>query len=48
MKIKLQLNLDELAITSFETEQDPPAQPVKDHARRTCMDTACPPFNCCA
>lgn len=47
MKIKLQLHLEELAVTSFETVKVPSIEPPKENAR-TCMDTACPPFNCCA
>jgi|GEM_PF-6546597 len=44
MNSKLQLNLEELAVTTFEAQQTPaPEQPM-----RTCADTACPPFNCCA
>jgi hypothetical protein len=47
MKIKLQLNLDELAITSFETEQAPSAEKPRDDVR-TCLNTGCPPYDCCA
>jgi hypothetical protein len=47
MKVKLQLNLEELAVTTFETEEAPPAEQPQVYAR-TCADTACPPYHCCA
>jgi hypothetical protein len=47
MKVKLQLNLEELAVTTFETEEAPAAEQPKAIVR-TCMDTACPPYHCCA
>jgi hypothetical protein len=43
----MKLNLDELAVTTFEIQQIPLAEQPKDNMR-TCMDTACPPFHCCA
>jgi hypothetical protein len=47
MKIKLQLSVEELSVTTFETEQAPPAEQSRDNLA-TCQDTDCPPFRCCA
>jgi hypothetical protein len=44
---KLQLNLDELKVTTFEAQQTAVADPSREGAR-SCFDTACPPYHCCA
>lgn len=49
MNAKLQLNLEELTVATFETQQTPSPAPSKDNVNgRTCMNTACPPYVCCA
>lgn len=47
MNSKLQLNLDELKITTFEAQQIPQVDPARD-GPGSCYDTACPPYHCCA
>lgn len=47
MKARLHLDLDQLAVATFETQQTPPPAPANENIR-TCLNTACPPYVCCA
>jgi hypothetical protein len=47
MRTKIRLDLDLLAVATFETAQTPPPAPANEQIR-TCLNTACPPYVCCA
>ncbi len=47
MKATLHLNLDELKVATFETQSAPQPAPANEQIR-TCLNTACPPYVCCA
>jgi hypothetical protein len=48
MRARIQLDLDQLAVSSFETQPPPPAEQANVDNIRTCLNTACPPYHCCA
>ena len=49
MDAKHKLNVEGLAVESFAAGNTQPPQDPKEHVNvRTCVQTACPPYVCCA
>lgn len=47
MNPKIQLNVENLAVATFETQSAQQPQPSHEQIR-TCLNTYCAPYQCCA